>query len=751
MTEWRPDPKFEEAIRESFGVPEPRAKFLSDLQSNLERRASEKKTDRRAALPLRPAWAIPTAILAVLLVVTLAIGPRKVFAAFKQLLGYIPGIGIIEQGDGLRILAEPVTVTREGITITVSQAVLTGAGTQLEYSITGVSLSAYPREESNPGCMDAGYLRLPDGTRLASGAGRGVSNQFNFDYPAIPATINQATFVLPCILNTLPGAAPQDWELPLRFFPAPEDFEILPVIDVSPQALPTGEGTALSNASVLHASISVDQVIETEDGYILVGAVRPQVKAGEFLQITGIAILKDANGKTIAYDFPMDVNPPVETEVMRQGGSTWAIQIKGTGVQFPLTITFSGVVISQVDPQASASLVVDVGVSPQPGQVFELNKGVAIAGETIKLVSMTVERDGYTFAIDPGNVLSGVSVDIEGQAPNGGGGGGWGGTFYTSLSYDELPVGELTLVFTNPLAAGPTETWQTSWGPDTTRDFMNDDTGQTCWNADTIGHVPLLPDGLDGKVIFTRLNPELQIVLANLDGSDQQVLVGGSARPALSPDGSQMAFTNDNNLVILELASGKSTILTVASGREIHWSPAFTNARRLPSGDQFGIFVTGVDGSGLKQVTNLGTESIAGWSPDGKQINYAIPGGVDGFLLKSVDITSGVSRDLFTLENSSGKAPMPALSPDGKWIAFRARDNSSLYLIGLSGGPARLLMADPGDAISGIDWERGGHLLGVSVITRDVPDGIFLLIAVDSCETYRLPGLSGELDGVFIP
>jgi hypothetical protein len=183
MTEWRPDPKFEDNIRESFGVPEPRAKFLSDLQSNLERRASEKKMDRRAALPLRPAWAIPTAILAALLLVTLAIGPRKVFAAFKQLLGYIPGIGIIEQGNGLRILAEPVTLTREGITITVSQAVLTGAGTQLEYSITGVSLSAYPREESNPGCMDAGYLRLPDGTQLASGAGRGVSNQFNFDQP----------------------------------------------------------------------------------------------------------------------------------------------------------------------------------------------------------------------------------------------------------------------------------------------------------------------------------------------------------------------------------------------------------------------------------------------------------------------------------------------------------------------------------------------------------------------------------------
>ncbi len=146
-------------------------------------------------------------------------------------------------------------------------------------------------------------------------------------------------------------------------------------------------------------------MIETEEGYILVGAVRPQVQAGEHLQITGVAILKDAGGRTVAYDFPMDVNPPVDEEIMRQGGSTWALQIKGAGVQFPLTITFSGVVISQVDPQASASLVVDVGENPQPGQVFELNREVIIAGETITLVSMTADSDGYTFAIDPGKCL----------------------------------------------------------------------------------------------------------------------------------------------------------------------------------------------------------------------------------------------------------------------------------------------------------------------------------------------------------
>jgi hypothetical protein len=405
MTEWRPDPKFEADIRAALGAPKLRAEFMAKLKSDLTRHSSEKTTEKRPAFHLRPAWTIAAAILAVLLLVTLAIGPQMVFAAVRQLFGYIPGIGIIERSDSLRILAEPVTQTRDGITVTVSQAVLTGVGTEIEYSITGVSLSAYPREESNPGCMQPAYLRLPDGSQLASGAGGGTNNQFNFDYPAVPKDVNEVTFVLPCIFNTLPGAAPEDWELPLRFIPAPADFEILPVIEVSPQPTETGEEPVPTNDSSPHAIVRVDQVIETEDGYILLGAVLPQVNTGEWMQITGIATLKDADGKTVSYEFPMDVNPPNEEEVAMLGGYSWAIQFKGVGVQFPLTISFSGVVITQVDPQATARLNVEVGENPQPGQVFELNREVTIAGETFTLVSITDESDGYSFKIDPGSDL----------------------------------------------------------------------------------------------------------------------------------------------------------------------------------------------------------------------------------------------------------------------------------------------------------------------------------------------------------
>ncbi|MGB8253207.1 MAG: hypothetical protein WCF08_08305, partial [Anaerolineaceae bacterium] len=66
------------------------------------------------------------------------------------------------------------------------------------------------------------------------------------------------------------------------------------------------------------------------------------------------------------------------------------------------------------------------------------------------------------------------------------------------------------------------------------------------------------------------------------------------------------------------------------------------------------------------------------------------------------------------------------------------------------GGPPRLLLSDPGMAVNGIAWEQGGYLMGVSVMTSEYPEGEMLLIGVDGCETYRLPGLSGELDGVFI-
>ncbi len=329
-------------------------------------------------------------IAAIFLAGILLIGPQRVATAMRSLIGYLPGVGIVDRSAPIRILAEPVSLTRQGITVSVNRATLTADQTQIEVGVSGVPLSAYPKSEAVLGCIEPSYLRLPDGTRLEVDA-------------IFPANVNEAVYVMPCIFNTLPGAAPTDWELPLKFIPAP-------------------------------------------------------------------------------------------------------------------------------------------------------------------------------------------------------------------------------------------------------------------------------------------------------------------------PSGAQIAY--------------------------------------VTSGDAYGVFVVAIENaSSPKQLSNLGYESLAGWSPDGGLIYYAIPGASgDGFLLRAVEVSTGATRDLFTLEDSSRKAPLPEVSPDGKWMAYRASNNSSVYLKAMDGAsPARLFIENPGLATSSIAWEKEGHLLGISVITHEEQGSVMVLLQVDPCEAYVLPGLNGEINGIMIP
>lgn len=749
MNENYSTPQFEESIRKSFGVPEIRSKFVDEVYGNLMQQAVAKSKKTHPFLGLRPAWTITFAILALMIIGTLVIGPQRVYAAVLQLFGYIPGVGIVDQNSPIRLLAEPVSITRDGITVSVNQVVLTGTETRLDFGVSGVPLSAYPKAEATSGCVDREFLRLPDGTRIDVNA-------------PIPANMNEATFVLPCIFNTLPGTVPIDWELPIHFVAAPSDLTILPVLDVTPKVSPTDKNlgldietpSATTNGST-QAIVSMDKIIETEDGYILLGSVRPNIPAGSWLQITGPAIIKDANGKNVNYTFPNDVQP-LDDASLGQGGYSWIMQINGTGVKFPITISFSGVIISQVDSEVFAKTTINVGSNPQPEQIWEVNQDVQIAGNTIRLISLTAQAEGYSFRIDPGMNLSGVSVQIEGYQANGGGGGEGttnGKVFNTSLIFSDLPKGDLTILFSNPRLASPTATWQAVWQPETIRQFSSIDVpSTTCLSAETFQKLNPLPTGLNGNVVITQLNPQLQIILAGMDGSQLKVLAAGNGRAALTQDGTRLAYTTDAGIRIQNLTSGEFTEIAGVFGRDLHWSPDGSQLAYVNSGDLYGVFLINSDGKNLRQLSNLGYESIAGWSPDGSKLYYAIPSSSgDGFLLRSVDVSTGNTQDLFVLENSSRKAPMPAVSPDGKWIAYRASDNSSLYIMGMDGSQARLLLDNPATAINGIAWDRESHLLGVSLITPEYPDGEIILIAPDSCETYRVPGLSGELDGIFIP
>jgi len=740
MSDWPVTPEFEEQIRRSFGAPPIRNESVETLGRALQQRGAHFSGRRRLATRLRTAPAMLLGLLVVLVLATLLIGPQRVYARIRMLLGYIPGVGLVDPEGSTRMLPEPVRQTRDGITVAVNQAFLLQDETRLDYGVSGVPLSAYPPGEAVTGCIEQPYLQLPDGSRLG------------MDAP-VPQDIYQLTFVMPCIFNTLPGSVPEGWELRLYFVDAPEDLEVLAVQEVLPSPAATvnqepADEVAVS-AETTRAEVSVDSFIRTEDGYILLGSVRSFAPQGSWLQTTGPLVLRDAAGDPVSYGFPEDIQLPQEQDA-GPGGYSWAIGINGAGLVFPLTISSSGLLVSDVELEQPVRVVFEAGAAPQPGQTWDLNQEIRLGEYAVTLVSVTAVEDGYSFSIDPGSDLVSVNLSIEGfQAVAAGGGGMFGGPFQTSLLYGELPAGTLMLLFDHPAAAGPVETWHTEWKPDEAQQFDPAQAPAACWNAATYGSILPLPAGLDGQVLVAQADPAMQLVLSELDGSGQQVLAEGSVHGALSPDGSLLASADETGLRIRNLETGEESLIPGGAGISPHWSPDGRRLAVVSVGDVYGILVYSLDGGKAVQLSNLGYESIAGWSPDGSLLYYAIPGSSEqGFDLWQVDVESGAQQALMVLEGSSLKAPFPALSPDGGQVAYRGRDNSSLYLLELAGGAPRLVPDSPALAISGIAWEREGHLLGVSLITAENQQGEIILLAPDSCEAYRLPGVEGTLVAV---
>ncbi|MBP7213166.1 MAG: PD40 domain-containing protein [Anaerolineaceae bacterium] len=758
MNEWKIPPQFEKEIRESFDVPAVRPEFTDRLYSGLMKRADEKARKPQPIRGLRPAWVVTFAILAVIIIITLAIGPAQVSAAIRQLFGYLPGTGIVDQSVPIRVLAEPVSVTRDEITITVSSATLSGDKTQIEYRVFGVPASAYPDREDIIGCITQGYLRLEDGRELTA---------VDFGYQAVPAEVNEAIFVIPCIVNTMPGRAPENWELPLRFVPAPPELTLAPVSEVLPSPQVESTLKTVDKETEIPATeepVRVSKVIETEDGYILIGSFQPQTKPGESIQQIGDLKIRDANGKEVPFTYPLDVNEAISQE---PDGSGWAAEFKAYGLVYPLTISFSGVGIYPADPNSTAEFSFDAGPNPQVGQVWEFNHEIQLAGQTVKLISIsTGSRGTYSFAFEADPKVYSFGVEIPEFTPNGGGGGGGGRAgsvglsqvpFSVSISYEELPSGLLTVRLSNLTMIGDSITWEGEWSPTTIRtDLQDEPTKQSglCLTAESLTDLQPAPVELvNGKVLVSGelFSGVWGLSVYNLDENRKDVEVPDGNWGALSADGKQLAYAApDNQIHILDLDLQTERILPGISGSDLKWSPDGKQIAYVGMGEGFinSVFVINVDSYEVKQISTLSHQTIIGWSPEGL-LYFATPYiGSAAWKVANYDFSSGTVQELFDLEDGTIKYLNPSLSPDGKWIAYRGTDNSSVYLVRPDGSDMHQIL-DNVNAI-GLDWSQSGWL-AVSMRKSDSEEASIALIDPDGCEAYLLPlVMKGDLEGVFI-
>jgi len=409
-------------------------------------------------------------LLVVLIVILTLLLLTAAAYAVGNMIGYIPGIGLVNRGAPIRVLAEPASMTRDGITITVKQAVLSSDKTVILFSMENIPFDKLsPRGDLQ--CPQSSELRLPNGVLLKSseGGGNGTTTGFEwrFTYAHLPENVNDATLLIPCIQDAAPGVLPENWDLPLHFVPAPPDMTVIPVIEITPSPAPApGTATPVQNP------LSITKVIDDSDSYTLVGEFNPPVpsQAGDDWYSSGSIKLGDSNGKEVIYEFPQDLDLPSPKSSKTD---VWAIKFN-KGFASPLHITYSNLYTLRASSNESVEFEFDAGPNPQEGQSWQLNKEIRLAGHTFTLASISVpQKNSYRFDFTSSdNKISNVGIDILGGYTSNGGGQdtcgclqpppiSWG----ESLGYTELPKGKLKIVLSDLWLYGEAKDWTLEWQP----------------------------------------------------------------------------------------------------------------------------------------------------------------------------------------------------------------------------------------------------------------------------------------------
>ena len=774
MTEWISTPEFEEDVTRSFAVPALRPEFVSSLNEELLDRAARKVRKPRRILGLRPAWVIAAATFLLIVVTTLAIGPQRVYAEVAKLLGYLPGVGIVDESSSIRVLAEPVSITRDGITVTVTSATLTDEKTVLLYQIENVPNSALSHDENVSGCATPARLTLPNGSKLYPLGDWGSLYQRNDIFEPVAGDITEATFILPCINETLPGKAPENWELLLHFVTTPADFTAAPVIELSTPSPSLQNSKATLRAVNQPAAtgpygikIALDQVIPLTDGYYLVGETDWDDKQIFYPSPAGWSMKAyDANGQEVPLE-PVDWRDAG----LSPHGNQWLYRLYGKNFAGPLTLRASQMEFMFKQPVEFSVDLSSQGFTGDETQVGRVWKNLSIpidfAGISATVHQITYielgDMKGFEFGIETDPVMRSLSLSFESGLDSSGlttiegsGDSNW------NRASGLLLVRVLTNAkFTFPLllSAGGTTingNWQTFWNPPVV------DTGvtptpvpQACVSLEkwqqALTNPVTIPSGLPGRVLVNRgaLAPAPSIFLENLDGSSEQGLVFGNG--SLSADGTKLVYgDNSGNIWLLDVKSGQKTALTSGMSDALPlWSPdgrqiVFVRQEGIP-----GIYLMDADGIHLRLlVEGVNKPQLGAWAPDGSQVLYWVTSTDNNSLLRGVNPATDKINDLFTIHQSQMSSP--AYSPDGQWIAYLdkvdGRMASGLYVSHPDGMGRRLMIQLDTWILGGLSWSPDGKWVSFSAQNTELANSATAgLVNVDTCQVMALPQINGTI------
>lgn len=406
MNDLNPTPEFEEKIRGALQTPEANPEFVKRLRNELARKPAAIKP----RFTWKPAWAFSLALVSLAL---LAGAPAAV-SALKKLLGYVPEVGLVENSGNLRMLAAPVSATRDGVTLTITHAFAYPDHIELRYKVSGIAPenNGWQAQDynANPTAFCGGVhpgdsydkagdarLRLPDGTILERDyAGKYPQNVFAMTpvYEAtLPADANRLTLILDCIPQARLGVIPEHWEIAFDLAPVPAGTIVgEPVIEVNQ---PVDEEPALATPveaiSVPQANMTLERIVPAGGNtvlYLIFNMENPDPSLISLMPQSAYVI--DSLGQKIPLRGSF-IWQPFEHKV----GSAFEFVTESKPAAGALTVVVEQVVAYYMPlyvepPQTTTedmTFTFDAGENPQHGQTWALNKRFTIAGFDFEITS----------------------------------------------------------------------------------------------------------------------------------------------------------------------------------------------------------------------------------------------------------------------------------------------------------------------------------------------------------------------------
>jgi hypothetical protein len=448
-------PRVERALEVLFSAATPDAAFIAGLERQLVARTNARPAGESPLRRFRARWVqsfgqrrwamMAVSLVLIVAVAVAAIGPQRVLASIQQLLGYVPGVGFVDL-ENTRVLAAPVEVSRDGVTLRVEQVLAQPDRTVIVIRSQGLPPGDHVVARGPEEADFQVWLRLPNGRTLRPKDWSVRTGEGFLTFPSLPDDVYRVTLELSRLPLVRPGAAPEDWAVSLSLRPATGDL----AAELFPQPY------ALSDASDTHADVTlrVLEVAHSPEETVLRLQVQWPDPDWERPHIGGNRLphLQDDLGHMYREGPPPGVGSVAQMEVERIAVDTEATPTPTLAIPtYEETLAFAPASPSaqhltlwvdavEFEVPAEDSFTVDLGDDPQIGDRWSLDVHLTVAGFPVHITgARLVEeewhgRDGpaketlLQFDIGPvpdqdDRALRGIGLESETPGFNGGGGG----------------------------------------------------------------------------------------------------------------------------------------------------------------------------------------------------------------------------------------------------------------------------------------------------------------------------------------